>query len=66
MILPMKHVVDWEFLRQQKQTQIIRDNARENIHRVDYDYKAGDKVILNNHTAYKYEVPYKGLFLITQ
>ena len=26
-------------------------------HIVDYDYKVGDKVILINHTKYKYETP---------
>ena len=46
--------------------QINRDNARENKHRVDYDYEVGDKVVLLNHTAYKYKTPYKGPFVITQ
>ena len=58
--------MDWDLIRHQKQTQINRDNAHENIHRVDYDYKVGDKVILNNHTAYKYETPYKIPFVIKQ
>ena len=66
MILPIKHRVDQELRRQQKQTQIIRDNARQNKYRVDYDYKIGDKVIITNHTAYKYETTYKGPFVITQ
>ena len=43
-----------------------RDNACKNKHRVDYDYRVGDKVKHNNHTAYKYETPYKGPFVITQ
>ena len=46
--------------------QINRDNARENKNRVDYDYKVGDTVMLLNHTAYKYETPYKVPFVITQ
>ena len=66
MILPTKHKVYWELKRQKKWTQIDRDNDRENKHRVDYDYKVGDKVMLTNHTAYKYETPYKGSFAITQ
>ena len=57
MIIPIKHRVHWELIRQKKQTQINRDNASKNIHRVDYDYKVGDKVILTDHTAYKYETP---------
>ena len=51
MILQIKHNVDWGLIRQQKQMQIIIYNAQENKHIVDYDYKVGDKVMLNNHTA---------------
>ena len=53
----------WELIRQQKQTQINRDNIRENRYQIDYDYKVGDKVMLNIHAAYKYETPYNGKFL---
>ena len=60
MIFPIKHRQGWESISQQKHKQINRDNARENKHRVDYDYKVGDKFMLLNHTAYKYETPYKG------
>ena len=44
-------MVDWELIRQQKQTKINRDNTQENTHRFDYDYKVGNKVILTKHTA---------------
>ena len=64
-ILLIKHSVDWELIRQKKQTQINGDNTGENKHRFDYDYKVGDKVILTNHTAQKYETPYKCTFVIT-
>ena len=57
--------MDWELICQKK-TQTNRYNTRENKHRVDYEYKFIDKVILNNHTAYKYETPYKFHFVITQ
>ena len=46
--------------------QINRDKSSKNKHRVDYDYKVGNKVMLTNHTSYKYENPYKGPFVITQ
>ena len=66
MILPITYIVDWGSIRQKKQTQINKDNACEKKHRVDYDYKVGDKVILTKHTAYKYEAPYTGPFVITR
>ena len=50
-ILSIKHRVDRELIRHQKQTKINRDNTHENKHRVEYDYKVGDKVILANHTV---------------
>ena len=65
-ILPIKHMVDWELVRQEKQAQINKDNIRENIHRVDHDYKVRDNNMLNKDTTYKYETPYTGPFVITQ
>ena len=66
MIIPIKYRVDWVLLCQKKQMIINRDKTQENRNRVDYDYKVGDDVILTNNTAYKYEMPYKGPFVITQ
>ena len=66
MILRIKHRVDWELIHQQKQTQINIDNIQQNKHRVDYEYKVVDKFMLTNHTAYKYQTPYTGPFVITQ
>ena len=34
--------------------------------RVYHNYKVIDKVMLNDHIAYKYETPYKGVFVITK
>ena len=46
--------------------QINKYNIHNNGKIVDQDYKVGDKVKLNNNSAFKYETPYKGLFEITQ
>ena len=37
--------------------QINKDNIRENRKKVDHDYKVGDKLMLNDVAAYKYETP---------
>ena len=66
MIIPIKHKVDWELICQKNQTQINKDNIRKNRNRVDHDYKVRDKVMITNHTAYKYETLYKVPFVITQ
>ena len=43
--------------------QIEKDVIHENSTRIDYDYRVGDQVVLNNKVAHKYEnsfkVPYK-------
>ena len=65
-IFPINHRVDWGLIRQLKQTQINIDNARKNKYRVYYEFKVGYKVMLANHTAYKYETPYKVPFVITK
>ena len=65
MILPIKHKADWEVIRQQNQSQINKDNIPKNSKRFDHNYKAGDKVISTNNSAYKYEAPYNCPILIT-
>ena len=43
--------MNWSLISQRNQTQINEDNIRENIKRVEHNYKVGDKVMLNNNTA---------------
>ena len=66
MILPIKHTVDWELIRQQKQIQINKNNICKNRHTVDHKYKVGDNIMLTKYTAYKYETQYTDPFVITQ
>ena len=40
--------------------QINKYIIHENRERVDYEYKVGDKLIVNNEAAYKYDTPYNG------
>ena len=40
--------------------QVNEDNFHKNGKIVDHNYKFGDKVMQKNHSAYKYETPYKG------
>ena len=37
MIIPIKHKVDWELIRQRKQVKINKDNIRKNNKIVDHD-----------------------------
>ena len=42
-ILNIKHVSDWDHIRQQKQLQINHNNKRENMRRNNHQYKVGEK-----------------------
>ena len=42
------------------------DKIHKNGNRVEHNHKARDKTMLNKHTAYKYEIPYRGPFVITR
>ena len=65
-IVPIKNTVDCELIRHQNQTQVNKNNIHKNRNQVYHDYNVGDTVILNNQAAYKYEILYKGLFVITR
>ena len=57
-------MVDWELICQKNNTKTNKDNTCKNKHRIEYDHKVGDDVMLTKYTAYKYETPYKGPFVI--
>ena len=46
--------------------QVNKDNIRKNSKIAYHDYKVGDKVMIVNNSAFKYETPYNGQFEITQ
>ena len=66
MILKIKNVVDWRYIRQNKQVQVEKYFIHENSTRIDYDYRVGDRLILSTKTAYKFETSYKGPYKIVQ
>ena len=66
MILNTQYLADWTAIKARKQQLIRKNIIIENSKRIPYQYKVGDKVMLENHRANKYEQPYKGPYLITQ
>ena len=58
MFIPVKHNANWDLFCQKKQVQTNKHNTRENIKRVDHNYKVGDNVMLNGKDEYKYETSY--------
>ena len=61
MILNVKHIANWEYIRQRKQKLIDKNNQRENSKRIPYQYQEGDKILLKKGTEFKYEQPYSCL-----
>ena len=66
MILNMQYLADWTVIKAHKQQLIHKNNIIENSKRIPHQYKVGDKVMLENHRANKYEQPYKGPYLVMQ
>ena len=64
MILNIKYIANWEYIRQNKQKMIENNNRAENAKRVAYSYKEEDLVFLLRGTENKYEAPYQGPYKI--
>ena len=62
MILPINHIANWRYIRQQKQEQIEKYAIHKKTTRIDYDYNIGDSVMVRRNQAYKYETPFKGAY----
>ena len=65
-ILNIKHVADWEHIRQRKQLRINNNNKRENMRRNNHQYKVGDKILVKRKKNYKHELEFMVPFPITQ
>ena len=55
MILNTQYLADWTAIKACKQQLIHKNNIIENVKRIPHQYKVGDKVMLENHSANKYE-----------
>jgi hypothetical protein len=65
-ILNVKHISDWEHVRQRKQTRINMNNKRENQSRRVHHYSIGDKILVKARKRSKHELEYDGPYEITQ
>jgi hypothetical protein len=65
-ILNVKHITDWEHIRQQKQDRINKNNKRENKNRRNHQYTLGDQILLRARKGSKHELEYEGPYPITQ
>ena len=65
-ILNIKHVANWEHIRQRKQLRVNHNNKRKNMRRNNHQYKVGDKILVTRKKNYKHELEFIGPFPITQ
>src|SRR5688572_28129632 len=66
MIFNIQHVANWEFIRQNKQKVIEKNNIAKNAKQTAHLYKEGDPVLVRRGTENKYESPYRGPYNITK
>src|SRR5687767_13040845 len=64
MIFNIQHVANWEYIRQNKQKEIKKNNITENAKHIEHLYKEGDPVLIKRGTKNKYEAPYRGPYYI--
>ena len=61
-ILNIKHVSDWEHIRQRKQLQINHDKKRKNLRWNNHQYKVGDKILVKRKKNYKHKLEFMDPF----
>ena len=67
MLFDIPYLANWTEIGKRRQTQVDKSNALENKHRLSYDYKVGDKVlIVKKGIIRKIEDPNEGPYTITQ
>ncbi len=64
-ILNIKHVTNWEHIRQRKQSRINENNKRENAHRKVHEYEINDQILLKRKKNSKHELEYEGPYKLT-
>jgi hypothetical protein len=65
-ILNVKHMSNWEHIRQRKQTRINENNKRKNKSRRAHTYSVGDKILVKARKNSKHELECDGPYEITQ
>ena len=65
-ILNIKHITNWEHIRQQKQKRINENNKRENTHRRVHNYVIDNTILIRRKKKSKHEKEYEGPYTITQ
>ena len=60
MILNVKHVSNWEHIKQRKQALVNKNIKRENETRKPHTHKVGDKLLLKRETEYEHKAPCEG------
>jgi hypothetical protein len=67
MIFPINQIATWQLLKNRKQELIDKNNKRENVKRVDYDYKVlSEQVLIYTPDPNKMKQPQEGPYPITQ
>ena len=63
-ILNLKFSANWQFIKEQKQKLIHKNNQNENAKRIPHCYKVGDRVLVDEKPMSKYDPKYSGPFRV--
>ena len=66
MTFNIKHVANWQAIKERKQKLINANNEHENKKHIQHTHKVNDKVLLTRHDANKYEKPCDGPFCVVK
>ena len=65
-ILNIKHVTNWEHIKQSNQKRIKNNSGQENKSRVEHHYQVGDQVLINAIKQTEHDAEYEGLYFLTK
>ena len=65
-ILNIKHVANWDHIKELKQAKIDANNKRENQSRIEHHYQVGDQVLIRARKNTKHDKEYEGPYPLTK
>jgi hypothetical protein len=65
LLIALKHLTNWEHIRQRKQARIDESNKQENAKRKDHQYNIGDEILFRRKKKSKHELEYEGPYPLT-
>ena len=66
MIINAWYITNWKYVNLKRKNEILKNNARENAHRISHEYKPGDSVFVSDTDVKRKLARKQGPFKITK